>query len=273
MEPPEVDYLRLHLKSVPAFRALLRSIECRLFAQLGDLPEPILDIGCGDGHFASIAFPTRRLVGIDLDPVTLAEAAARQVYVQVLHGSAVMLPLASATFATVISNCAIEHVPDLNGLLAEAHRVLQSNGRFIFGVPSQYFAQFLLGSTIFQSVGARELAVAYGEWFHRHSQHYHVYAPQQWQTILANHAFSVENWYYYMPPVGHRIFDLLHYMGVPNLITHQLTGRWTLWPPLSAPLFAHLLRPFYAAQALQQGAYIFFECRKVARAELDSRSE
>ena len=103
-----------------------------------------------------------------------------------------MLPLASATFATVISNCAIEHVPDLNGLLAEAHRVLQPYGRFIFGVPSPYFAQFLLGSTILQSVGASRLAAAYGEWFHRHSQHYHVYTLHQWQVLLADHAFDVD---------------------------------------------------------------------------------
>ncbi|MGB9594521.1 MAG: hypothetical protein ACPL7R_10345, partial [Anaerolineae bacterium] len=47
------DYFALHLPEVPAFRALIRAVECRLLAEV-EMPEPVLDIGCGDGIFAQI---------------------------------------------------------------------------------------------------------------------------------------------------------------------------------------------------------------------------
>ena len=59
------DLLWQQLKSLPAFRALLRAVEAR-FYPLIPLPEPTLDVGCGDGHFAAMTFPGRTLTaGID----------------------------------------------------------------------------------------------------------------------------------------------------------------------------------------------------------------
>lgn len=256
------DYLKLHLQTVPAFRALLRSIECRLFAELGMLPAPVLDVGCGDGHFASLAFDTPPVVGFDMHYPIIQEAASRCSYKFVLNASATALPLADERFATVISNCVIEHIPDLNRALAEIHRVLYPGGRFIFGVPSHFFAEFLLGSTLLRRLGTSNLAEGYGCWFHHHSRHYHVYSPDVWKQKLAAHGFEIISWQYYMSAAGHRAFDLAHYLGVPTLVTHKLTGRWTLWSPISGPLMERWLRPYYEEASPERGAYIFFDCRK-----------
>mgnify|MGYP001161512639 FL=1 len=48
------DLLWQQLKTLPAFRALLRAVEARFYEQI-PLPDPILDIGCGDGNFAQLA--------------------------------------------------------------------------------------------------------------------------------------------------------------------------------------------------------------------------
>ncbi len=58
------DLLWQQLKLVPAFRALLRATEARFYQKL-DLPQPILDIGCGDGRFAKTAFDHPIQVGLD----------------------------------------------------------------------------------------------------------------------------------------------------------------------------------------------------------------
>lgn len=59
------DLLWQQLKTLPAFRALLRAVEARFYSYV-DLPEPLLDIGCGDGNFAQLALPGRRITaGID----------------------------------------------------------------------------------------------------------------------------------------------------------------------------------------------------------------
>jgi len=55
-------------------RAVLRAVECRLMAQV-PLISPVLDIGCGDGHFASIAYEKLPIdVGVDVMARDLAEA-------------------------------------------------------------------------------------------------------------------------------------------------------------------------------------------------------
>ncbi|MBE2223361.1 MAG: hypothetical protein IAF02_17610, partial [Anaerolineae bacterium] len=52
---PEDDLLWRQLKTIPAFRAVLRAIESRFYFAV-DLPGPVLDLGCGDGHFAQMTF-------------------------------------------------------------------------------------------------------------------------------------------------------------------------------------------------------------------------
>jgi hypothetical protein len=75
--------LRRHLNALPYFRALVRAVEDRFYQDLV-LPRPVIDIGCGDGHFASVAFTPPLEVGLDPDPL-LREAARRGGYALVVQ--------------------------------------------------------------------------------------------------------------------------------------------------------------------------------------------
>ena len=99
-------------------RAILRAVECRLMGAV-DLVGPVLDIGSGDGHFASIAYDRPIDVGIDLRADELGEAAerGRHVFVSVARADATSLPFRDGAFATVVSNCVIEHIHDNAGVL------------------------------------------------------------------------------------------------------------------------------------------------------------
>ena len=63
-DPKSKDFLFAHLQDLPYFRALLRSVESFYYQGL-PLPEPIYDVGCGDGHFASVTFDKKLTVGLD----------------------------------------------------------------------------------------------------------------------------------------------------------------------------------------------------------------
>src|SRR6478672_9776565 len=134
-----VDHLRRHLDTMAPHRALLRAVECKLMGpvvQRNTDAVPILDIGCGDGHFASIAYTQPIDVGIDVRVGELAEAAARPgVYHAVAMASATSLPFPDASFGTVISNCVIEHIVDNDAVLAEIARVLRGGGTFATTLP------------------------------------------------------------------------------------------------------------------------------------------
>jgi SAM-dependent methyltransferase len=255
------DYLAQQLSTMAPHRAILRAVECRLMAQV-PLTPPVLDIGCGDGHFASIAYKTPIDVGIDVMARDLPEAASRaSVYKQVLFASAEALPFASGAFATVVSNCVIEHIPDDGAALREIARVLKPGGIFAATLPSEYFAEYLFGATLFRRVGLRSLSRAYGDWFNRISSHYHVRSPDEWREHLAAAGLSVEEQTYYFSPAAHKRFDLSHYLGVPNLLTKRLFGRWVFLDS-QARLFDRWLRPYYEEPLPATGAYQFVRCRK-----------
>ena len=78
---PTRDYLIPHLMTLPPHRVMIRMIEARLFAETApDMPEPILDVGSGDGTFAEIAFPGKTIYGIDPIKSDTHEAYGRKVY-------------------------------------------------------------------------------------------------------------------------------------------------------------------------------------------------
>src|SRR5215204_5868356 len=118
-DAPDRDFLALQLADMAPHRALLRSVECKFMSRV-ELVHPVLDIGCGDGHFASIAYDEPIDVGLDPMERDLREAASRRpdVYKALVRGSATSLPFGDGSFATVVSNCVIEHIPDVNRTLS-----------------------------------------------------------------------------------------------------------------------------------------------------------
>lgn len=258
---PQEDFFDRHAREMPPHRALLRAVECRLMSQV-PLRHPVLDIGTGDGHFASVAFGEAIDVGIDILWRDLLEATARAgVYRWTLQASATELPFRNHTFNTVVSNCAIEHVPDLQGALREIVRVLRAGGTFAITVPSERFAEYLLGTTLFRTLALRGLAGAYGAFFNRISHLYHAYPPDVWTGTLSAAGLRVVEHQYYFSATAHRAFDLCHYLGVPYLVSRRLTGKWVLHPVQSWP-FRKWLRRYYEEPWPNKGAYQFIRCEK-----------
>lgn len=256
-----MDIFERHIREIPAHRAVLRSVECRLLKEVR-LHHPVLDIGTGDGHFASVTYDEPIDLGVDVLWSDLQEAAARpRVYRYVACASATALPCRDATFNTVVSNCVIEHIPDLDLALSEIARVLAPGGTFATTLPSEHFAEFLLGSTLFRRLGLRSLAAAYGEFFNRISHHYHVHPPDFWHRKLSGAGFRILDHRYYFSAEAHRAFDLSHYLSVPCLVSRYIIGKWVPHPGLVAP-FAWWLRRYYEEPLPHIGAYQFVLCEK-----------
>jgi ubiquinone/menaquinone biosynthesis C-methylase UbiE len=262
--PAARDYFAEQVREIPAFRALIRAIECRLFDEVGELAEPLLDLGCGDGHFAGYAYKRPPTVGIDVGESNVREARTRHAYQSLAVADASRMPFADGAFATVTSNCVIEHIPDVEAAMAEISRVLQPGGRLIFGVPSDKFGRMLLAPTLLRRASLGRAARAYGDWFNRISIHYTTDSTHGWHKRLARHGFAVDRWQYYMSPAAMRAFDVAHYLGVPRLVSYKLTGKWMLFPnPIAEAFFRAWLGKYAQESNLPAGACIFFDARKV----------
>ncbi len=267
----ERDFLTLHLNAIPMHRALLRSVECRLLSRY-DFQRPLLDVGAGDGHFASLLFPDGVDVGIDPSKEAVRMAEALGVYRKLLVASACRLPFPSESFRSIISNCVLEHIPDLDAALDEIARVLMPGGLFALTVPSPNYERFLLGATLFDAIGLTGLGRAYGRWMTRISYHYHYYSPEEWRRRLAKRGMQVKEWRYYFSPGAHRVFDLSHYLSAPSLLVKRLTGRWILFPNKPVGWLRSIVGRFYDREAEGEGAYILMACVKDGAAPVPVRA-
>jgi SAM-dependent methyltransferase len=262
LEKAPRDFLRPHLYTLPIHRAMLRAVEARLFAELApDLAEPILDVGSGDGTFVQIAFPGKQVLGIDPIHSDTEEAARRGVYAGLSVANGAALPFKTGQFASVISNCVLEHVVPLDETLREVARVLRPGGQFVTSVVGNRFPQDLLGTSLLNALrldGSR-----YGRWFNKISYHYNTLSAEAWSERFRSAGLEVESYRPYFSAAALKIFDFSHYYGAPALITRKLTGRWLLYPPLTPNLlWEPLLRRFYDEESYDDGPYYFFICRR-----------
>lgn len=259
---PYPDLFTRHIRALPAFRGLLRAVEARFYQDI-DLPEPVLDVGCGDAHFASEAFDRPLRAGLDPWWLPLKEARTRSAYRTLAQADGAHMPFAGGYFASVISNSVLEHIPDIDAVLLDINRVLQAGGRFVFCVPSDNFLPFLSISSGLRRVGLHSLGTMYERWFNFISRHRHCDSPEMWHARLGRAGFEIEHYRYYFSRGALRALEWGHYFGLPAAVAKVLAGRWVLWPsPINLAPTEWLLRRYYEEPPPDKGAYLFFVAHK-----------
>ncbi len=248
----------MHMARVPVHRALIRALEHRLFAE-ETLEHPILDIGCGDGHFAAAAFCEGVDAGVDVTWSIISEAAQYGPYRHLAVADGTCLPYADASFRTVVSNCVIEHIPDIEALVSEVSRVLLPGGRFVFSVPNHRFTGWLFTVRTLKRFGLRGLADRYGRWWNEHAAHFHLDAPDIWEERLMRHGLRLVRQADYMSQAAMKVFELAHFYAVPSVIWHRFSGRWSLRTNRVRQSMAYRwLAPYAEEQMPAIGACSFF---------------
>jgi len=93
----------------------------------------VLDLGCGEGHFAAAASEAgAEAVGIDIAQAALERARAAHPGLELrLAPEDGALPLEDASIDVVWASEVLEHVPDTARFLSEARRVLRSRGTLL----------------------------------------------------------------------------------------------------------------------------------------------
>jgi len=260
---PEKDYLWLQLKDMPYFRAVLRAVECR-FYQDYPLETPTLDLGCGDGHFATVAFDRKLEMGIDPWTAPVFEAGQRGGYRLTVQGYGDCMPFADAYFGSAVSNSVLEHIPGLDATVMEIGRVMKPGALFLFCVPNHQFLPNLSIGNFFDRIRLRKLGDAYRRFFNTISRHHHCDDPETWQHRLEKAGFELVDWWHYFSPRSLHTLEWGHYLGLPSLVTRKLFGRWILIPR-RWNLFCveKISRQCYDEASEQpQGAYTFYIARR-----------
>lgn len=171
--------------------ALWRAVEVDQLVTNG-LPEGRgLDLGCGDGLLTRIVLQAagpREMIGIDPDPAEAAQARQLGIYSAVHAVGGDRVPEPDAGFDWVLSNSVLEHIEQIEPVLAEVARLLRPNGKFVFTVPGPEFHDCLRGPLLPGTSRADYLRHLDDRLAHRR-----YWGPVEWQSALAPHGMHVVN--------------------------------------------------------------------------------
>ncbi len=253
------DFLTPHLKDLPYFRALLRAVEARFYEDIS-LPSPVLDLGCGDGHFASLTFEMPIEVGLDPWWGPIQEAATYKSYQDLVCAAGDKVPYPNNYFASAISNSVLEHIPDLDPVIAETARVLKPGAPFIFCVPNHRFLDTLSIAKGLDKIKLHGLANFYRRFFNRISRHYNCDSYDVWKMRLEKYGFEIEQHWDYFPPRSLIVLEWGHFFGVPSWVSKILFKRWIIAPTSwNLWLTNRLVRPHYDNNPISPlGVYSFY---------------
>lgn len=190
--------------------AFWRAIEMKVLADRGIPAGRGLDLGCGDGILTDVLLDEvgqRDLVGIDLDPLETTAARRYPFYSAVHTCSADAIPEPAASFDFVVSNSVLEHVPPLEGAIAEVARLLKKGGRFFFTVPGPAFHDNLAGSVLPWVSRERYLTE-----LDARLAHFHYLSPDDWRQLLARHGLVLDHCDGYLTRAQTRRWEILSKM-------------------------------------------------------------
>ena len=174
------------------------------------------------------------------------------------------MPFPDGYFASVVSNSVLEHIPDLDPVIAEVNRVSRSGAPFVFCVPNHRFLDTLSISSTFDRIGLRPLGDSYRSFFNRISRHHTCDDPERWEQRLTAHGFILDRWWHYFSPEAFRALEWGHYFGLPSWISKMIFGRWLISPTRwNLSLTYRFLARFYNESPEQtDGVYTFFITHK-----------
>lgn len=250
------EFFAHYLRYTSVAHSIWRCYECERFAK-EKLKGPVLDLGCGDGFFAETVFGHLD-TGIDLDAGEVGRAVKRGAYDQALVVSATDMPFKNNSYNTVISNCVMEHIPDIDGVLSEVKRVLKPGGRLITSVPSEYWDADSFYQRIFNAVGFNQAAQWYNRVLNKVSKHYHVNDRKTWEKRFKKAGLRLQVCEYTVPIRVFHTFERWFLPAIPSKIWKALFKRWVLLPRFWAPGFFNWWFKDLLKEKFDKGACYYF---------------
>ncbi|EKE01963.1 MAG: hypothetical protein ACD_21C00014G0004 [uncultured bacterium] len=222
------NFFKNYLKLAPLPLAVERTLECEILS-LKKMEQPILDLGCGDGIFASILFDEKIDVGVEPNPKELESAKSFGVYHELIQCYGDNIPKPSGQFKTILSNSVLEHIPKLDAVLQEAHRLLSDEGVMYVTVPTMFFEQYTVIFQLLQKLRLQGLAKQYAKFFNKFWRHYHCYDYHGWQEIMERNGFAIKDSKNYAIKHICIFNDLCAPLSFFAFITKKICNRWFIF--------------------------------------------
>jgi len=234
----------------PYFLAFVRTLEIAKYQKCPTFKGKVLDFGCGDGFFLETLtkFAPRlisgKVTGLDLKKITNSAA-----YEQITVYDGRRIPFADQFFNQILSNCVLEHIPNLELTLKELHRVLKPKGRLVVTVMANRWHDYCLLPRFF---------------WDKVQVHFNLFSFDAWQKHFRQAGFKVVTNSGYLNRSQTRFVELGHFLSFPYLLSHRLFGSWNhfnfLYQKLITSKFAATL--LKAKVSHSEASAFYFELQK-----------
>jgi len=242
-------FTRKYLENRPPFYAFIRPQEASLFYEHKKfIKPPLVDFGCGDGFFSQIVFKKKYIdVGLDLKESRIGQA--KKIYKKLTIYNGVKIPYPNNCFRSVISNCVLEHIPNLKASLKEIYRILRPDGYFVATVMTNQWENYIFGKKLMRKI----------------QQHYSLFTEDGWQKTFEKIGFKVERKVGYLSASSAYYNEIFHFLSIPNLISYKLYGKWVVCPKmLASPVIVNAIsRKISSPVQTSKSAAIFFVLKKL----------
>jgi SAM-dependent methyltransferase len=182
-----------------------------------------LDLGCGDGELAAVMLTGTnvRWTGLDIDEADAELARKRGFYENVHLASASHIPEPDRAFDVVFSNSSLEHMQELDGVLAEVARVLKPGGQFVFTVPLREFNELLLWRRALSWAHLQGLSERYAAAIDERLAHRNLLTSEAWRDKLGSHGLQIAQLEPYLTSRAIAVWETLSNAtgGVAKLLT------------------------------------------------------
>ena len=214
-------YLRKYLRERPLFLSLIRAKEAALFHTHMPFDGPTLDVGCGDGFFTRTVFGSLDF-GIDVKNSRIHESQRDGGYRKIIEYDGKVFPFKNNAFSTIVSNCVLEHISDVDGIISEMYRVLAPGGRILVSVMARPWEDHLFGALF--------LGNRYRLYMRSRQLHVNLIKESEWRRKFTDKGLRVDFSAGYLTPCQCMILDIAHYLSIPSLVFYLLLHRWVLFP-------------------------------------------
>lgn len=193
------------------------------------LPGPVLDVGCGDGRFFKMVWPDANdVVGVDMDAATAEQSRGLGVYREVHHVAAHEMDFPAGTFGSAFANCALEHMDQIDRVLANIAKALKPGAPFLCSVVTANFIKWAALPMLVRLAGEPGRADALQR--HHDAYHHHVntFTAQGWLDRFAAAGFEAVEHAPIVPLVTAQVvtfFDHLWHLPYPGGYTGEVGGN------------------------------------------------
>jgi SAM-dependent methyltransferase len=258
--PPEA-LLREYLRSAPLSRAVIRSRELELLLEAESPRGRVIDLGHGDGLFASIliknGFPIHVAMDRSLDELRRAKSMTD---IHLVVGDMEHPPFRPGVFDAAVSNCVLEHVVDLDRVMSETARMLSSRGRAYLTVVAEPYENLLFWPAFLRGLGLKGPAQWYLDFLREKFVHRRYITTREWLSSASNAGFDPIRTIPYAARRRMCVMDLFLPFVQLSRFLRDTIGRETLipnrWP---AGLLHKFLREDGLSEVNAGNAFLFLE--------------